>query len=179
MSLPSFLPSPFSAAETVSSWLADESMVLAARSGVSASPAIYAEIDSRMERAPSNLMVAYEQAVYFVALAARRALRERLPTEGLMAALNRLDDEAGAAKAGMTWLCTIAGVGCPAGGAGEVLQHAIEVVEDSGLGTDDVVQITTILRSNRWGFQIRRAAPVIVSGLLGVSIGVWWWRSRR
>jgi len=174
--IPSFLPSPYS---TVTSWLADDSMVLAARSGISTSPAIYSELDPRMTSAPSNLMVAYEQAVYFIALAARRAMREKLPTTSLFSSLAQVEAEANAVSEGATWLCTIAGVGCPAGGAGLVLEHAATAIEGSGLGVDDVVQLTSILRRNKWSFQLRRALPVLASGLLGIGVGVWWWRSRQ
>lgn len=178
----SFLPtlfSPSALASTMSSWTADDSMLLAAKSGASLSSAIYSQLDPRMTSAPADLMVAYEQAIYFVALAARRAMREQVNTDGIFRDLAQIEAEAEAARAEVTWLCTMTGVNCPSGGAGGVLQDAIDAVERSGLGSDDVVQITSILNSNMWYFQLKRAAPVAAAALLGVGVGVWWWRSRR
>jgi hypothetical protein len=167
------------ATSTVSSWLADDSMVLAAQSGVSIGADIYEQLDSRMTHTPSSVMVAYEQAAYFLALAVRRALREGTPTSVLTQALSRIGAEAEAASDDVSWMCRSTGYGCPSGGSVSVLNDAIDAIEAANLPQDDEVQLLSLLKSNRWGVQVRQAVPVGVAILSGLAAGAWWYHKRR
>lgn len=162
-----------SAAGTVSSWLADDTMLLSARNKISIGPDIYQKLDPRMVVAPENLNVAFEQAVYFVALAARRALREsNVPAyETLMTGLEDIVTRAEAEYGNTSWMCTISGWGCASGGAAEVLGQALQIVELSGLNVDDEVQISAILAGNKRAVQIKQAVPVIAAVAVGAVIG--------
>lgn len=165
----------------ITSWMADDTMVLAAKTGTSLGPSIYDEIPARMTTAPGDVTEAYEQATYFVALAIRRALREgnSAAADALQADLDQLLVEGDAVRDETGWMCSTLGVGCPRGGSAPVLQDAIEAVETSGLGQDDVVQISTILASNRRSFLVWQAVPVVVAVGLGATVGLWWRRRRQ
>lgn len=172
------LVSPFSLAQ---SWLADETMVMAARSGVSIGASVYGELDARMVRAPGNVMVAYEQALYFLALAARRAMREGQSdaADFLLNALDRTMAEGDAVEAEVNWFCRTLGVACPSGGSVQVLQEAIDAIQGSGLNLDDSTQLASILRSNKWALQIKQALPLIAATGIGVVVGTWWYRRKN
>jgi hypothetical protein len=155
-------------------------MVAEAQAGVSVGPSVYDSLDSRMTSAPKNLMVAYEQALYFLAIGVRRALRDNNPTStSLSQALSRIGTDANAVHDQVTWLCTTTGMMCPSGGSGAVLQEAIDEIERSGLSPDDVIQITTHLKSNKRWFQIRQALPFVVGTLVLGGAAAWWWRRPR
>ena len=164
--------------DTVTSWLADDTMVLAARAGTSIGPSIYDELPSRLTRAPKSVSAAYEQATYFVALGARRAMREgeTTATNLLLADLDQLLAEGEVVSQEVNFFCQLTGFGCPRGGAGRVLADAIDAIEDSGLNADDVLQITTYLKANRRALIVQRAVPI--AAVLGVSVaaGLWWQR---
>jgi hypothetical protein len=155
-------------------------MVAEAQAGVSVGPSVYDSLDSRMTSAPKNLMVAYEQALYFLAIGVRRALRDNNPAStSLSRALDRLKVDGDAVHAQVTWLCSTTGVMCPSGGAGAVLQEAIDAIERSGLSLDDMIQITTHLKSNKRWFQLRQALPFVVGTLVLGGAATWWWRRPR
>lgn len=165
----------------ISLWSANDSMVSSARANLSVGSSAYDELPQNMTEAPGTILKAYEQATYFVALGARRAMRENnaAASDYLLTELDRLLDEEEAVQDETNWLCSLVGVGCPKGGSGKVLQEAIEVVEDSGLNPDDMVQITSILSSNRRSFLIKQAIPAVVAVGAGVALGVWWRRRKQ
>ena len=164
--------------DTVTGWLADDTMIFAAQSGTSIGPSAYDELPSRMVRAPKSVSAAYEQATYFVALAARRAMREgeSASVNMLLADLDQLLAEGEVVSQEVNLICQLTGVGCPRGGAGRVLSDAIEAIEDSGMNTDDILQINTYLKANRRALLVQRAIPI--AAVLGVSVvaGLWWRR---
>jgi len=59
------------------------------------------------------------------------------------------------------------------------LGGVVSMVEDSGLNPDDMVQITSILSSNRRSFLIKQAIPAVVAVGAGVALGVWWRRRKQ
>lgn len=163
---------------TVMSWAADDTMVLAAQAGTSVGPSFYDGLDSRMTRPPKSVSEAYEQATYFVALAARRAMREGESGASnlLLADLDQFLAEGEVVSGEVNWLCQWTGVGCPRGGATRVLADAIDAVEESGLNADDTLQITTYLKSNRRSLLVQRAVPVAAVLGISVAVGLWWQR---
>lgn len=158
-------------------WLTDKSMIVSAQTGISVGTGAYDEIPARMKTAPRDLMGAYEQAVYFLALAARRAMRgEESAQTPLLQGLNVLLAEASLADDNASVLCSLTGFGCPTRGSGAVLQEAMDIVEQSGLNPDDASQICSILAYNKRVFQLWQAAPYLVLVAAGAAAGTWWWR---
>lgn len=155
-------------------------MVLAAKSGVSIGDGAYAQIPSQMLSRPSSLLVAYEQAVYYIALGIRRALRESntMAAAHLSTVLQEFEDEEAQVAAEVTWLCTMTGLSCPKGGSAQVLSAAIQAIEDAGLSEDDRVQLTAPLRSNLWGVRVRSAAPAVIAVGLGAAVGAWFFHRK-
>lgn len=165
---------------TVSDWLADDTMSAAAHAGVSVGPEVYNTLNPAMIKAPSDLMVAYSQAVYFIALAARRAMRNRESDAAtrLLAALSQVEAAGTAANLEVGWVCSTTGVFCPGRGGSEVLGDAIEAIETSGLNSDDTITITSILKANKRAYQFLQALPYLA--VAGVStLTFLWWRSRK
>lgn len=171
------MSTPFSlVTSAITDWLTDKSMIVSAQTGISIGIGAYDEIPARMKTAPRNLMGAYEQAVYFLALAARRAMRgEESAQTPLLQGLNVLLAEASLADDRSSLLCSLTGIGCPTRGSGAVLQEAIDIVEQSGLNPDDVQQIVSILAYNKRIFQLWQAAPYLVLVAAGAAAGTWWW----
>ena len=163
-----------------SEWLADDTMSLAAKGGVSVGPEVYNNLNPVMTKAPSDLMVAYSQAVYFIALAARRALRNRESevSARLLQALSQVESAGSAANQEVNWMCSTTGTFCPGRGGGEVLGDAIDAIENSGLNSDDTITITSILKANKRAYQFLQALPYLA--VVGVStLTFFWWRSRK
>jgi len=178
--MPQFQPS-----EMVMSWWADDTMVYKAQAGSGIEPGVYEELDYRMTKPPKNLMEAYEQASYFVAIAALRARRleeEGNPAAGhtfLLAQLNSLVQEAQRAKDDVGMVCSWTGLWCPVRGSGAVLNDAIEVIEDSQLPDEERVRMTTILRKSKRAVQFRQAVPWLVLVGVGAAAGTYWYRKSR
>lgn len=165
---------------TISGWLADDTMSLAAKAGVSVGPEVFNTLNPVMTKAPSDLMVAYSQAVYFISLAARRAMRNRETdvASRLLAALNQVEMAGEAAFREANTLCTTTGLFCPGQGGGAVLGDAIEAIESSGLNPDDMITITSILKANKRAYQFLQALPYLA--VAGVStLTFFWWRSKK
>lgn len=144
-------------------------------------PGVYDSLDARMVKAPANIMVAYEQASYFVAIGVLRALKndEKGAVTALQNALGRIQAEGAATNEEVNWICEMTGMLCPAGGSGAVLQTAINDIERSGLNSDDSLTLTAILKANKFGFQMKQAVPVIVAIGAGALIGTLIYRWRR
>lgn len=171
---------PESLVSTAMGWIVDNQMAAAAQAGVSVGPEVYNTLAPRMTKAPSDLMVAYEQAVYFIALAARRALRNRetQASSTLLNALAQVQAEGDQVHQDISWACSTLGVFCPSRGGGEVLSDAIDVIESSGLNSDDMITITSILRANKRAYQFLQVLPYLA--VAGVStLTLLWWRSRK
>ncbi len=167
------------------SWWADDTMVALARAGSGAGPEIYEELEPRMTKPPKDLMEAYEQASYFVAIAALRARRleeEGNPAAGhtfLLAQLNALVQEVERAKDDVGMICSWTGYWCPVRGSGAVLDDAIEVIEDSQLPDEERVRMTTILRKSKRAVQFRQAVPWLVLVGVGAIAGTYWYQKNR
>lgn len=166
------------------SWIADDTMVGLAQRGVGVEPNVYASLEPRMTKTPDDLMVAYEQASYFVAIALRRAIW--LADEGndsgsipfLSAELTVLSDEAAEAGRKAGFICRSTGLWCPARGSVGVLSDAISVIEDAGLPAEERVQLTAPLKKSRRKVQIRQAVPwVVLAGAGGAA--AWYWTRRK
>jgi hypothetical protein len=162
-----------------SGWFADETMVVSAKAGVSVGPSAYDTIPSSLLRAPRNLLAAYDQATYYVALGARRAMREgeTQAANALLSDLDQLVAEGTTIEGDVGWVCSTLGVGCPRGGSARVLADAIDAVDSSGLNAGDTVEIRSRLVGNRRELQLRQALPVVAAIGAGVAFGMWWRRS--
>jgi hypothetical protein len=154
----------------------EESMVAEAKIGSGIGPGIYHELPDETTEAPKDTLEAYDQALYFVALASRRARQEEETSAAtyLMSVLEDLEAGRADAEEDVHFLCRYVGVGCPKGGQAAVLAEAINAVETSGLNIDDTTQITRILRRNRLNAQLRQAAPIVaavgIAGLVGYAL---------
>ena len=167
------------AAELALSWFADDQMYYAAMSGAGIGPEAYDEIPDRMAKAPKDMMEAYEQATYFVALAARRAadMEDESTKIFLQAQLQQLSKEGTAAQEGTNFICSKTGYWCPVRGSGRVLADTIQIIEDSSLPDEERVMMTTILRKSRRAVMIRQAIPWVIA--LGLGAGTYYWYSQR
>lgn len=163
------------------SWLADNAMVLAAQKRLSTGSTAYAELEPRMTRAPTDVLVAYEQASYFLALGARRAQREGETTAqtALLNELTLLLADAADLKERVSAICLYTGTFCPSKGSAQVLSDAADAIEASGLNVDDAARITAILRGNARSVQLKKLLPVI--GLIGIAAiaGSFWYRKHK
>lgn len=161
--------------DVATSWLADDTMVMAAMAGTSVGPSVYDELDRRMTRAPRGVPEAYEQATYFVALGARRAMREgnEAAADVLLSELDGLLAEGESVRGEVGWTCSITGYGCPRGGSVRVLGDAIRAVDESGLNPDDALQLRSFLVRNRNSLIVRRAIPVVAVLAGSIALGSW------
>lgn len=173
-----------SAVTTAMSWMADDTMVGFAQRGVGVETSVYDALEPRMTKAPDDLMVAYEQAAYFVAVALRRALwladegRDTGSIPFLTAQLSILTGEASEAEGKVGLLCRTTGLWCPTRGTVGVLSDAISVIEDAGLPAEERVQLTAPLKKSRRKVQIRQAVPwVVLAGAGGAA--AWYWTRRK
>lgn len=163
--------------DTLTSWTADEAASLAAEVGLSAGPEVYDELDTRMTETPADVNVAHEQAVYFLALAARRAdyENEKAAQDLLVHGKRLIEAQQNQLDSG--WMCAMTGYGCTGSGSAEVLRQAADIIQKSGLNTVDTDKIVGHLTSNRRGVQLRQAAPFLALAAAGGAW--WWWRSTR
>lgn len=167
---------PWSVASSISGWLSSNSMVESARHGVSVGPDVYDQLDTFITSTPSDLSGAYEQAVYLLALAVRRAARNKEPAQGfLLKAMEQTAAEGDAVVAQQGFVCSALGVWCPTSGGASVLSNAARLVEQSGLNTDDAYQIASILDNSAWEYKLRQAAPVVALGVAASAAAAWWW----
>jgi hypothetical protein len=167
-------------------WLADDTMYYAAMAGSGIGADAYDEVPLRMSRPPKDQMEAYEQAVFFVALATRRAIQledEGVISHGVKAPLqqelSRLGAEGAAAKSDTNILCATTGYWCPVRGSGQVLADTIEIIEGSGLPDQERVRMTTILRKSKQAVMLRQALPWLALAGVGGAVGIYWFKFRR
>ena len=144
-------------------WMADDAMVMAAQSGHGIGPEAYDAIPLRMKGLPQSVMVAYEQAAYFVALGLRRAIANgnAYAEAQLSAQLDALLAEADEASDEVTAFCSMTGFGCPVRGSYAVLGDANEALRLSGLEISDSDEIRSYLKRARLGIVVRTAAPAV------------------
>jgi hypothetical protein len=166
------------------SWMADDTMVGFAQRGVGVETSVYDDLEPRMTKAPDDLMVAYEQAAYFVAVALRRAVwladegRDTGSIPFLTSQLSILTGEASEAEGKVGLLCRTTGLWCPTRGTVGVLNDAIKVIDDAGLPEEERVQLVTPLKKSKRSVQIRQAVPWVV--LVGVGgVAGWYWMNRK
>lgn len=159
------------------SWTSDDVSSFASEVGWSAGPEVYDEAPPRMQRAPGDAVEAHEQAVFWLAVGARRAdfNQEKGPQSRLITAKRQM--EARKAALTSTWLCTATGYGCSGEGARDVLLDAADAVQRSGLNTTDRDKIVGILRANRLAWDVRRLLPWGAAASL-VALGLFAYRSR-
>jgi hypothetical protein len=143
--------------------------------GIPADITIYDELDPRLTETPVDVSTAYEQAIYLVALAARRAdaRDEHLAQENLLEALTQLETEKEAVSSG--WLCSTTGFGCETGNSVEVLSKAMTFVIDSHLNQDDTNRIKMILARNIGAVKRRQLMPWALLAVAAAG-SFWFWK---
>lgn len=163
--------------DTVSSWLADDTMVAQATIGVSADSSVYDSLDERMLSPSPDAVTAYEQAAYFLALAARRADFEgnKGAQDQLFAAMSRALD---AKSEDIGTICRTTGYMCRGGGRTSILQNTISEIESSSLNQDDKIRLTQYLRKIKRAVAIRSAIPIVTLFAVGAGATYWWYRKR-
>lgn len=164
---------------TVSGWAANESASVAAEVGWSAAPTIYATIPLRMSSTPTDAATAFEQAIYFLSLAARRADYENEKEAQAALILEKRFVENQYAQTSQSWLCSTTGYGCTLDGAAEVLGSAIDAINASGLNAVDAKKIKGYLSSHRYGVLWSQYGPWLGAGALGAAALYVWKRKRQ
>jgi len=163
--------------DTLSSWLADDTMVAQATAGVSADPSVYDTLDERLLTPPPDTVTAYEQAAYFLAIGARRADYEGNKGaqsqlyQAVAASLQAKDQSIGV-------VCRATGFMCRGGGRVAILQNAISEIEASSLNQDDKIRLTQYLRKLKRATAIRSAVPLVILFGVGAGATYWWYRMR-
>lgn len=166
--------------DTVSSWVADDSMAAAARAGLGIGSDVYSMLDPRMVRAPVSTNEAYEQAIYFVAIGVRRAISLGSPSRSsLEVGLNTLISQASDAADDSGFICNTTGYLCSNRGAAHILGEAIDIINSSGLAIDDRQQLVSILGGNKWAVQVKQAVPTLIAVGVGAVIGTWLYQRRQ
>jgi hypothetical protein len=135
----------------------DDTMYLKAKVGVSIGTEGYAEVSGVMSSAPKGNKAAYEQAVYWLSFAARRAGSEgnKAAQDALFGAAQRVYHSFGQKR-------SLA-----------ILSEASGIVENSALNVVDKQRITDQLNSNWWGLAGREGLRW--GAILGVGSGVAYW----
>ena len=139
----------------------DDTMYVAAKSGLSAGPEAYMTASAAMTSTPKTRKAAYEQAVYWLSFAARRA-----DYEGNKDAQNALFVEAQQVYNSFHEKTSLG-----------ILGEASRLVEDSTLNPLDKAKITKQLNTNWWGVARRQGA---LGGALVLAAGglAYWIRQR-
>jgi len=163
--------------DTLSSWLADDTMAAQATAGVSVDSSVYDNLDKRLLSPPSDAATAYEQAAYFLAIGARRADYEdnKVAQDQLYTAMTRFISTS---SEDIGVVCRTTGYMCRGGGRVAILQDAIEEIETSALGQDDKVRLLTYLRKLKRATALRSAIPLVVLFGVGAGATYWWYRKR-
>jgi hypothetical protein len=167
----------------IGAWLANKAttstMILAAQKGFPAlGREVYLQLPPDMVRGPSTVLQAYEQAIYFLAVAVRRAdATNEAAGDPLLLSLEQFIAEADTTSEGAGVVCRTTGFFCPGGSAG-VLQRTIDAIEASKLNVDDRARIVAILKANRRAVMVRQAIPYATVAGLAV-VGLLWFRGRR
>jgi hypothetical protein len=164
--------------DTLVSWASDDLSSMAAEVGWSAGPDIYDNIDARMLRTPQDSLEAYEQAVFWLSVAARRAdfNQEKEAQARLVDAKRAV--EARKSQLATNWLCTTTGYGCSGEGASDILGYAITEIRASGLNSADRNKIVGYLGSSKFYTDARRALPWAAAGT-AVALGIFALRARQ
>ena len=141
--------------------LSDDKQKLLSRLGVSAGPEIYASVPESMRQAPTSRSAAYEQAIYWLSIAARRADYESLEEDqdALFNHASKLSYQFGEES-------SLA-----------VLAEARDAIEATQLPQSDKDEITGALNENWWGALGRTTIKWGV--MLGVGGGFAYWLYRR
>ena len=135
---------------------------------------IYTQIDPHYLKPPKSLPAAYDRALYFVSIAARRADAENntAAEQELKAAYARIAEEKGESgqsvftPAGAA--CAATGYFCEKGGELGVLRDARLTIEDSSLNSDDKARLSSYLKAV--AAPIRKKQILKASVLVGVSM---------
>ena len=137
-------------------------------SGSAVGREIYNRLEPRYFETPKNLPAAYDGALYFLGIAARRADAENnaAAEQELRGAYDRLVEEKGESVAGRYTLrgvsCRVTGAFCKKGGEIGVLRGARLTIEDSSLNQDDKIRLSSYLKSV--------AAPIRKKQILKTSV---------
>jgi hypothetical protein len=140
------------ASDNVQGWLA--------YTGVAAAPDAWTDAPDSMFGAPGSDKAAYEQAIYWLMLASRRADYEHLTVEQ-----DRLYGIADHLNNTMESKSRLA-----------VLSEAHEAIVTSGLPEADITIIGGILNANWWAIARRKGATLTVLGLVVGGTGYWVYR---
>lgn len=158
---------------------------VAVAAGASLGPDAYNSVPDFAKATPSDVLAAYDQAMYWLAFGQKRANYDQKTSASgqLGAAWNVLLFERGnatpdlATAAGL--MCRTVGYGCPTKGRAEVLQYASAIVKSSQLGQSDKDKISQTLASARRSVLIQQALPVIVAAGIGAVAGRWLYKRYR
>lgn len=133
--------------------VSEYSMYYAAQGGVPVSLDVYQSLPADMTTAPLTSARAYDQAVFFLSLGARRADAENNENARLylLAGANTLEEQREINPRGVL----------------AVLAEAIQLIKDSSLLATDKTQILTILQSSRRTALVIRWLPLV--GAVGVG----------
>lgn len=153
---------------------------LAAAGGLAAGPEIYATIEAKYFAAPSNLAEAYERAIEWLSIGARRAdyAGNKTAQATLLKAAANLKAAAIRYSFSVPGACLIFGIGCPEWNPTSVYTYAIQAVEGSGLAAEDVAKIDDALKSALTRIRFRHALPFLALGVV-VAGGAYYAAARR
>lgn len=166
--------------DVFSDWAADETQAGLAQFGVAADTTIYDQTPSRMVVAPKTQIEAYDQAIYWLSVARRRAdfENEDAAASAMSRAISTLQSEQSAAKFDNI-VCTTTGWFCTSKGMGSVLQYAIDAIGTSGLNSEDRDRVVAHLQANAQGAWINQMMPYLALVAVGAAAGSWWYYRRK
>lgn len=136
----------FELAEHLQGIASDDLIYIIAQMGNGVGSDAYAEVPANMSRRPTNMQEAYEQAYFFTALAAQRALRledeRKIPFGSARTLLNELPDLA------QSLVAASAGESVSLSSESAVLSQTKAVIEKSALPSEDKAKIVGFISSN-------------------------------
>lgn len=144
--------------------------------GYSADKSIYDSLEPEMLKAPTTEAQAYDQAAYFIAIAARRAdyEGEKEAQDKLWAYLNVVREGKVAEVGQLCGLAQFTGVGeslaCKWGGKIGILKGAIDSIKDSGLNEWDSEKLIGLIRDNKKVLARKALVPKLIA--VGAGVGL-------
>lgn len=165
------------ASELVPTAFAEHFQVALAYASVPAGEAEFdAAYTSEFKKTPASVLDAYEQAIFWLSFAARRASYhdQGASAAALKKASGALQVEWNEVSSKLGWICTASGYQCPRGGSAAVLTYAITAIEEARPPDED--RILAVLKGSRRAVMIRKAIPLVTAVALGAVVGTWWYR---
>ena len=147
-----------------------------ARAGYGAESSAYKDVPPYAKTPPTDFLGAYDQGIYLLALACRRAQRnlEKQAASQLLLAMNGLMEEREEVYDKASWICVTTGYWCPEGDSTAPLTYARKWLQDSGLNPDDTAKILVILNHSINSIRLKRALPFVALVGAGAIAGTWW-----